>query len=173
MANEPRSSGTAKRPITLLAGPYGHPFHPILVTVPLGAWVSVLVLDVATRLDVPRTRALVYGTVWLLGIGVIGAIVAAVVGLLDLSAIPRRTRAFRTGLVHLALNVVALALFALNFLWRYDEYDELSKVRGGQVILTAVGLAVLGVSGWLGGMLAYRFGVRVVEERDQLDGFNP
>ena len=33
----------AKRPVTKLAGPYGHPFHPALVTVPIGAWVASLV----------------------------------------------------------------------------------------------------------------------------------
>jgi len=31
-----------KRPRTVLAGPYGHPFHPILVTVPIGAWIASL-----------------------------------------------------------------------------------------------------------------------------------
>ena len=35
----------AKHPVTAaLAGPYGHPFHPILVTVPIGAWVASLML---------------------------------------------------------------------------------------------------------------------------------
>ena len=39
----------AKVPVTVAAGPYGHPFHPILVTVPIGAWVCSLVFDVASR----------------------------------------------------------------------------------------------------------------------------
>ncbi len=43
--------GQAKRPVTVLAGPYGHPFHPILVTVPIGAWVASLVFDVASRIQ--------------------------------------------------------------------------------------------------------------------------
>jgi hypothetical protein len=30
----------AKRPVTVLAGPYGHPFHPILVTVPIGEYLG-------------------------------------------------------------------------------------------------------------------------------------
>lgn len=36
----------AKEPRTVLAGPYGHPFHPILITIPIGAWISSLVFDV-------------------------------------------------------------------------------------------------------------------------------
>lgn len=41
----------AKEPVSaVLAGPYGHPFHPILVTIPIGAWVSSLVFDIASRI---------------------------------------------------------------------------------------------------------------------------
>jgi uncharacterized membrane protein len=40
----------AKRPVSaVLAGPYGHPWHPILVTVPIGSWVASLVFDVSSR----------------------------------------------------------------------------------------------------------------------------
>ena len=39
----------AKQPRTALAGPYGHPFHPMLVTLPIGAWVSSLVFDIIAR----------------------------------------------------------------------------------------------------------------------------
>ena len=39
----------AKRPVSpLLAGPYGHPLHPMLVTVPIGAWVAATVFDLAS-----------------------------------------------------------------------------------------------------------------------------
>ena len=34
-----RGAADGKHPGTTLAGPYGHPFHPILVTVPIGVWV--------------------------------------------------------------------------------------------------------------------------------------
>ncbi|MEU3526487.1 DUF2231 domain-containing protein [Streptomyces sp. NPDC038707] len=48
MTDEPRLQ--AKRPVSaLLAGPYGHPFHPILVTVPIGAWATSLVFDIASH----------------------------------------------------------------------------------------------------------------------------
>jgi uncharacterized membrane protein len=36
---------------------------------------------------------------------------------------------------------------------------------------TPIGLAVIGVSGWLGGKLAYRYGVRVADEDTQAEGF--
>ena len=48
--------GEAKQPVSRLAGPYGHPFHPILVTVPIGAWVASFVFDLASRLSEEPTR---------------------------------------------------------------------------------------------------------------------
>lgn len=51
----------AKQPVSgALAGPYGHPFQPILVTVPIGAWVCSLVFDVASRI-VHRPAFLAHG----------------------------------------------------------------------------------------------------------------
>src|SRR5437868_12170899 len=99
-----------KHPVTTLAGPYGHPFHPILVTVPIGAWIAALVFDIVSRAgdDGPSFAK---GAYWLVGIGIVGALVAALFGLMDLLAIPRRTPAFRTGLTHLILNLVVVALF--------------------------------------------------------------
>ena len=41
----------------------------------------------------------------------------------------------------------------------------------GQIVLSAAALAFLGVSGFLGGMLAYRYGVRVAAETDQAEGY--
>lgn len=35
----------------MLAGPYGHPAHPAIVPLPIGAWVCSFVLDLASRFD--------------------------------------------------------------------------------------------------------------------------
>jgi uncharacterized membrane protein len=70
-ASDPRAGAQlhdAKRPVSPIAGPYGHPFHPLLVTVPIGAWVCSLVLDLATRFDIGNRRSLMYGSLWLIAI---------------------------------------------------------------------------------------------------------
>jgi uncharacterized membrane protein len=164
----------AKRPVSaVLAGPYGHPFHPILVTVPIGAWVSSLVFDIASRL-VDNPGFLNQGSVWLIAIGVVGALAAALVGFLDLFAIPSGTAAFRTGLVHMSLNLTVTAAYVANFFWRQADYGQPSSVALGPLVLSAVSLAVLAVSGFLGGKLAYHYGVRVADEATQTEGFrNP
>ena len=66
----------AKHPVTVLAGPYGHPFHPMLVTVPIGAWVASLVFDIGSRV-VSKPGFLGQGSEWLIAIGVLGALAAA------------------------------------------------------------------------------------------------
>lgn len=162
----------AKRPVSgLLTGPYGHPFHPILVTVPIGAWVCALVFDIASHI-VTRPVFLTEGAEWLIGIGILGALAAATVGFLDFLAIPAGTPAFRVGLVHMSLNLTVTAAYLGNFFWRRASYTNGLPVPAGQLALAAISLAVLGVSGFLGGKLAYRYGVRVADERTQAEGFN-
>ncbi|MFJ3714911.1 DUF2231 domain-containing protein [Streptomyces sp. NPDC090057] len=163
----------AKRPVSaLLAGPYGHPFHPILVTLPIGTWVTSLVFDIASHV-VHRPGFLTQSSEWLIGIGVIGALPAAMVGLLDLFAIPSGTPAFRTGLVHMTLNLLVTAAYVANFLWRYGDHSSGRSVGVGQLVLSALSVAALGVSGYLGGKLAYRYGVRVADETTQAEGYTP
>lgn len=153
-----------------LAGPYGHPFHPILVTVPIGAWVCSLVFDIASQF-VDDPGFLNEGSEWLIAIGVLGALVAAAVGFLDLLGIPAGTSAYRTGLVHMTLNLSITAAYVINFFWRHGSYQRPGAVGGAQMALSIVSLAALGVSGYLGGKLAYRYGVRVAEEEVQAEGF--
>lgn len=161
----------AKRPVSrMLAGPYGHPFHPILVTIPIGAWISSLVFDIASFF-VDRPGFLTEGSRWLIGIGVIGAVAAAMVGLLDLFAIPTGTRAFRIGLLHMTLNLAVTAGYVANFVWRHSTAGEDAAVNLGPFVLSLISVAALGLSGSLGGMLSYRFGVRVASESVQADGY--
>ena len=161
----------AKRPANaLLSGPYGHPFHPILVTVPIGAWVSALVFDIGSH-AVDDPGYLARGAEWLIAIGIVGALLAAAIGALDLLRVPRGTVAFRTGLVHAALNVTVVVLYVVNFLWRRGSFDDGTAVSGGQLTLAIVSLAALGASGYLGGKLAYHFGVRVADEQTQREGY--
>jgi uncharacterized membrane protein len=161
----------AKQPVSAtLAGPYGHPFHPILVTIPIGAWMSSLVFDVGSRFAA-HPGFLNQGSEWLIAIGVVGAAAAASVGLLDLLAIPTRTAAFRTGVTHMSLNLAITAAYVVNFLWRHETYQRPEAVGVGPLALAVASIAALGVSGYLGGKLAYRYGVRVADEGVQAEGF--
>ncbi|MET9022960.1 DUF2231 domain-containing protein [Actinopolymorpha sp. NPDC004070] len=167
MAGAGTSRLPAKRPATLAAGPYGHPVHPALVTIPIGCWVASFVFDVVSRFSsMPVLFA--EGSHWLIGIGLVGAVVAAAVGLLDFLVIPGRTRVYRLAVLHMSLNLVVIVLYIVNF---FIRGNPLGPVGWGQLILSAVGLSLLGGSGYLGGELAYRYGVRVAAESTQASGF--
>ena len=70
----------------------------------------------------------------------------------------------------MTLNLVVVAAFVVSFIWRDDRGVGL-ETSVGQIVLSAAALVFLGVSGFLGGMLAYRYGVRVAAESDQAEGY--
>jgi uncharacterized membrane protein len=159
----------AKYPVSALAGPYGHPFHPMLVTVPIGAWFASLVFDLASRVT-PDPGFLAKGSEWLIVIGLIGALAAASVGFLDLFAIPAGG-ARRTALVHMSVNLVVICAYLADCLWRRASYHHPGPVGTAMIALSAASFAVLAFSGYLGGKLAYHHGIRVAEEITQAEGY--
>lgn len=160
----------AKRPRTVLSGPYGHPLHPIMVTIPIGAWVSSFIFGLFAIFSGSPT-GYVQGVQTLVAIGVIGAVLAAVLGLIDLLTIAAGTRARRTALTHMTLNLIVVALFVMSFI--VQAVAGVGSLNAVSFVLIIVGLLILVVSGWLGGMMAYRYGVRVAREDTQAEAFAP
>jgi len=159
----------AKEPITVLAGPFGHPLHPAAVALPIGAWLTSLVFDVASHI-VSKPGFLAEGSQWLIAIGILGALGAACFGTLDLLAIPTGTPAFTTALTHAGLNVAITIAYVGNFLWRHTTYANGAAVPLGALGLSVASVLILVASGWLGGKLAYTYGVRVADEQSRAAG---
>jgi uncharacterized membrane protein len=133
----------------------------MLVTLPVGAFVSSLIFDILTHTKAKGLPWLVDGAYWLIGVGLVGALLAAATGLLDFRSIPRGTPARRVATRHLALNALVFALFVAAYAWRATDHLEHDKTPVSQLGLSAVAVAVLLVSVWLGNALAYRHGRRV------------
>lgn len=94
---------------------------------------------------------------------------AAVFGLMDFATLAGGTPAHRTALIHMSLNLTAVALFAVScFLRLGSAKEDFALVP---FILSVVGYLVVGASGYLGGKLAYHYGVRVADEKTQGEGF--
>jgi nitrite reductase/ring-hydroxylating ferredoxin subunit/uncharacterized membrane protein len=134
----------------------GHPLHPALTDVPLGAWTTALVFDTAEV----ATNDLAYGRAAdiAVGVGVAGAVGAAVTGLTDWSETDGRAK--RLGLVHGLLNLSATALYVTSLAMRRKGDRHLGRVYG------AAGFAVASAAAYLGGGLVYRerIGVTHVDE---------
>lgn len=131
----------------------GHPVHAMLVTLPIGLWVFSLISDLVfvSTGDV-RWDATAYFT---LGGGIVGALLAAVPGLLDFLGL-HDPRERRVATIHLVLNLSIVAIQAINF-WLRSEPGP----GGGNlpVLISVVAVAALVVSGWLGGQLVHVLGV--------------
>ncbi|MEU5472541.1 Rieske 2Fe-2S domain-containing protein [Streptomyces lydicus] len=120
--------------------PLGHPLHPVLVQVPIGAWMSASVLDA-----VPGTRR---SARFLVGLGVLAAAPAAVAGWVDWAE--QHEDQMRTGLVHALSTASAVGLYAASWVQRGRGRVALGKALGW------AGLCVAGAGGLLGGHLAFR-----------------
>jgi uncharacterized membrane protein len=161
----------AKRPISWsLAGPYGHPYHPALVSVPIGAWIASMVFDISSHV-VSKPTFLTAGSEWLIAIGIIGGIIAGLAGFVDLTTLAEGTPAYRTASAHMILNLFLIILYAGDFWWRQRTYASGAPVAAGAMALSAACVVLLTVSGFLGGRLAYRYGVRVADEATQAAGY--
>jgi nitrite reductase/ring-hydroxylating ferredoxin subunit/uncharacterized membrane protein len=127
----------------------GHPLHPVFTDVPLGAWTTALALDAAANGDAGMRRAATFA----MGVGLTGALGAAVTGLTDWSETDGQSR--RAGLIHGLLNITATALFATAFTLRRSDSHE-----GGRKCAWA-GYAIALGAAYLGGDLVYgqRIGV--------------
>ena len=131
----------------------GHPLHPMLVTLPIGLWVFSLVCDLAfissgdIRWDTTAD--------FTLGGGIVGALLAAVPGLLDFLGL-RDPRERRVATIHLVLNLAIVAVQAFNFWLRSQPQYEGSRLM---VWISIVAVAALIISGWLGGQLVHVLGV--------------
>jgi uncharacterized membrane protein len=163
----------AKVPISrTLAGSYGHPYHPALVSVPIGAWVTSLVFDIASHFAA-KPAFLAAGSEWLIAVGIGGALIASLAGFVDLVLLAEGTPAYRTASAHMVLNLLLIVLYGADFFWRQHSYGSNAPVGLGMLTLSASCVVLLTVSGFLGGRLAFRYGVRVVDEATQADGFLP
>jgi uncharacterized membrane protein len=138
-----------------------HPIHPMLIPLPIGLWVFSFVCDLifAFGAGVPVWKTVALYT--MVG-GVIGALIAAIPGLIDLISLPPEIR--KTAIIHMTINLTIVVLFAIN-IWMRVSGDDTSAASNKPVWLSLVAIALLLVSGWLGGKMVYEAGVAVDTEQ--------
>lgn len=134
----------------------GHPIHPMLIAFPVGLFVFSLVCDVVSlRVTDPAPwQVVAYFT---MAGGFVGALAAAIPGLIDLLSLSDRDMR-RTALWHMSINLVIVALYAVNLWLRTASGGD---NHGTPWVLSLVAVALLFVSGWLGGKLVHVYGVGV------------
>jgi len=132
----------------------------MLIVFPIGLWIFSLVCDLI-RLAGASSEA--WSTVAFFSMvgGFIGALCAAVPGLIDLlyykgGAPPVK----KIALTHMAINLTAVVLYAIN-IWLRASLPSLDANMSIPVLLSIIGVALIFVSGWLGGQMVHVYGVGV------------
>lgn len=149
------SSMAGRRVTNAMHGTWlGHPVHPLLIVTPLGAWITTAVLDVMEARGSRRARL---GSDVSLGVGLVGALLAAPTGLNDWQH--TSGRAWRIGALHGALNGVSTLLYAGSLLYR------LAGARRRGRALSWLGFGISNAAAYLGGALTYNEGVGVDRAR--------
>ncbi len=129
-----------------------HPIHSMIVPIPIGLWLFSLICDLVHRFGGTSPNWEVVAWYTMIG-GIIGALIAAVPGLIDLLSLPPGVK--RTALIHMALNLTIVALFVIN------AYVRRNGVTDPAIWLSVIAIALLVASGWLGGKMVYELGVAV------------
>lgn len=134
----------------------GVPLYAMLVPIPFVCFVATLITDIVYW----QTAAMLWAdmSAWLLLVGLIVSAFAAVVGLIDFFG-DSRIRELRAAWIHGIGNVTAVILSIINCL--VHTRDAYTSVVPSGLILSALVVVILLVSGWNGWTLVYRYGVGV------------
>lgn len=136
----------------------GHALHQQLIPFPLGLLVTAVVFDVLYLVtDSGELATVAY---WMIAAGIVGGLLASPFGTIDWLAIPAGTRAKRVGLLHGAGNYLLLVLFIVSWILRRGAPESPDAIA---LALGFAGLALAGLTGWLGGELVDRHAIGVDE----------
>lgn len=128
-----------------------HPLHPILIPFPIAFFVGTLISHIGGWLLEKDTW--MDTATWLNAAGIIGAVLAAVPGIIDyLHTVPPRSSAKKRATQHGLINTTVLLLFVLLFFYRRQETPNHLLLSLGEL----VGVTLLMIAGWMGGTLVHR-----------------
>ena len=148
-----------------------HPIHPMLIPFPIALWVFSFVADlVYLWRGNPGWEWMAH---WTILAGCLGAVAAAIFGIIDYFSIKDR-RVSKIAAWHARLNVLALLVFAASFYLRTNKGSQMSLASftaGGFyfstfILLSALGVVLISISGYLGGEMVYVHHVAVVPKQE-------
>lgn len=135
----------------------GHPLHPLSVIFPIAFLAGALGSDFGYWLT--RDPFWARASLWLLGAGLAGGVVAAIIGLSDFLRI-ERVRKRTAGWAHMYLNVALLVLTGINLFLRLG--DPVGAILPVGLIISLVVGTLTSLSGWYGAELSYRHKIGVI-----------
>jgi uncharacterized membrane protein len=153
-AQQPRSGERIDARPRSTAAIFGHPIHAMLVPFPIVCFIGALLTDIAFT----QSANIMWSnfSIWLITAGLVMGGLAAVAGLTDYIG-DRRVRRIGVATVHMVINISVWVIELFNAF--VHSRDGWTSVVPTGITLSAISVALLAVSGWLGGALVYRHGV--------------
>ena len=148
-----------------LRGFPGHPSHPPLTDVTIGAYSFAAIAAILSKLGVAE-HGLAQAWWLALVVGAISSALTVLTGLLDWLQISGGTPLKRTANLHAVTMATASVFFVLAIVFGHDDYAH-KAVGSGGLILTLVGFALLTAGGTMGGSITYVHGMRVLNLVDE------
>lgn len=157
--------GWARAATDVLHGTWlGHPLHPVLTDLTIGAWFLGGAFDVVGAFEGSREAR--WAGDRLAEIGTVSAIATVLTGATDFTTYPQGSS--RPVTLHAILNISALALYGVSVVDRRRG----RRTRGLALSFVAQGLTL--ASSWIGGNMVYAQGVGVnhAEDFTQVEGWH-
>ena len=136
----------------------GHPIHSMLVSFPIGLWTTSFAADVLFYFRREWT-GLLFVSKFMIAAGCLGAIAAAIPGIIDWLSITDRA-VVKIANWHARLNIIALIIFAISLYFRMRAGAHWVHYNMRiPFLLSFLGVALVSISSWLGGELTFKHGV--------------
>jgi uncharacterized membrane protein len=136
-----------------------HPLHPAIVHIPVSMWIISLVFDFLA-LTGSETELLSRLSVYALSFGLVVALFAIPTGIADWWSIGKEHPAWKLGVFHMAMNWIASLAFGVSLGVRLAS-GTTTSASPLALVLSIVGVGFLLVGVYLGGRMAYEYGISV------------
>lgn len=138
----------------------GHPLHPAVVHIPVGAWFMAAILDAVSyhRDMIPAVPLL---SLYCVATGLVFVLIAVPTGIAEWSPIKKEKPAWKIGLYHLSLNMLATLVWAVNLGLRWKPADSDQPVTTAVLVTSITGAVLVVVSGYLGALMVFDQGTSV------------
>jgi nitrite reductase/ring-hydroxylating ferredoxin subunit/uncharacterized membrane protein len=130
----------------------GHPLHPVLTDIPIGAWTLAVLFDIIYLFN--RSQTWVSAADLTILVGTLGALASVVSGYTDWNETVDRER--RVGIAHGLLNTTVVIIYLVSLGLRVTGGS-----RGLAIVLAFVGYATVITAAYLGGDLVFGIGTGV------------
>src|SRR3954454_12858256 len=148
-----------------LRGFPGHPSHPPLTDVTIGAYTFATLAAILSKAGVAEHA---FAQAWWLAliVGACSSLFTVLTGFLDWLKISSGTALWRTATIHAVTNAAASVFFVLAIVFGHDDYTGRAVSSTG-LLLTAIGFILLTAGGTMGGSITYVHGMRVLNLADE------